>query len=407
MGNSLAQDLEAELWQLPKIDVHCHMRPGQLTTAEPQELIFYHFLWREYLGAGAKKEDFKGNLADDLKVLSPLWERVRHTSAVWCLRQMAKDLYGLDGELAEIVPLLAERTKAQPLAWEEVRAKLNLEAAYACAPFWEAEKLTAKEGFVKPLLERLQFSSIYLPYLKRLFCGSTLKESREQLVQFVREHANRGVRHFAGFIGNDFTYTLASQLELEALYRKQLLTPEEANVLVTYYLNAFLEAVGEAGGVAQFYLGAKWNRPGMEKGESYSIVNHDLVPSLVNLFRRQPDAKISVMNATAALGQELTIMARMLPNVSLAGFWWHAFNPPYVRQQIEERLSLLPLNKWVLLTTDSYNLQWCYGKIALALRCLAQVLAAKITDGELTRKEALQIGEWVLYKAPAEIYEQV
>jgi len=57
MGNSLAQDLEAELWQLPKIDVHCHMRPGQLTTAEPQELIFYHFLWREYLGAGAKKED--------------------------------------------------------------------------------------------------------------------------------------------------------------------------------------------------------------------------------------------------------------------------------------------------------------------------------------------------------------
>ena len=62
---------------------------------------------------------------------------------------------------------------------------------------------------MKPLLERLQFSSIYLPYLKRLFCGSTLKESREQLVQFVREHANRGVRHFAGFIGNDFTYTLA------------------------------------------------------------------------------------------------------------------------------------------------------------------------------------------------------
>ena len=190
------------------------------------------------------------------KVLSHC--RVRHTSAVWCLGM--KDLW-FDGELAEIVPLLAERTKAQPLAWEEVRAKLNLEAAYACAPFWEAEKLTAKEGFVKPLLERLQFSSIYLPYLKRLFCGSTLKESREQLVQFVREHANRGVRHFAGFIGNDFTYTLASQLELEALYRKQLLTPEEANVLVTYYLNAFLEAVGEAGGVAQFYLGAKWNRP--------------------------------------------------------------------------------------------------------------------------------------------------
>ena len=122
MGNSLAQDLEAELWQLPKIDVHCHAS-RTAHNSEPQELIFYHFLWREYLGAGAKKEDFKGNLADDLKVLSPLWERVRHTSAVWCLRQMAKDLYGLDGELAEIVPLLAERTKAQPLAWEEVRAK--------------------------------------------------------------------------------------------------------------------------------------------------------------------------------------------------------------------------------------------------------------------------------------------
>ncbi len=312
----------------------------------------------------------------------------------------------MEGELVEVIPALAQKVASGPWPWEELRAKLNLEAAYACGPVWEEEQLKGKEEIVRPMLELLNFGSHQLSFLKEMLGGSSLKESRERLTKFVHKQVRAGVRHFAGFIGNDFIYTPISPLRLADIYQRPSSELAEANGLATYYLDAFLEAVGQAGGMAQFYLGSKWNLPGMENGESYPIVSHRLVPSLVTLFRRHPGTKVSIMNATAALGQELTVMARMLNNVSLAGFWWHALNPPYIRRQIEERLSLLPLNKWVLLTTDSYNLEWCYGKIALAIHCLAQVLARKIAEGDLGRKEALQIGKWLLYQAPSEIYER-
>ena len=47
--------------------------------------------------------------------------------------------------------------------------------------------------------------------------------------------------------------------------------------------------------------------------------------------------------ASRHANQSLCTLARELPNLSLAGYWWHIFFPEIIRQVIGERLDMLPL----------------------------------------------------------------
>jgi glucuronate isomerase len=93
-------------------------------------------------------------------------------------------------------------------------------------------------------------------------------------------------------------------------------------------------------------------------------------------------------------------MARELPNFSLAAYWWHNFFPTVIRQVMEERLDMLPVNKQVGFFSDAYCIEWTYGKIRLVLKQLAVVLAGKIEQGQYSRRDALDVARAILYETP-------
>jgi hypothetical protein len=93
-------------------------------------------------------------------------------------------------------------------------------------------------------------------------------------------------------------------------------------------------------------------------------------------------------------------LARELPNLSLAGYWWHNFFPSAIRKLMDERMDMLPLNRQVGFFSDAYCVEWVYGKMMIVRRCLAEVLANRVQHGQYTREQAADIAKSILFETP-------
>ena len=60
------------------------------------------------------------------------------------------------------------------------------------------------------------------------------------------------------------------------------------------------------------------------------------------MIGRHPRLRFQCFLASRHANQSLCTLARELPNLSLAGYWWHNFFPDAIAQVIRERLDMLP-----------------------------------------------------------------
>jgi hypothetical protein len=93
-------------------------------------------------------------------------------------------------------------------------------------------------------------------------------------------------------------------------------------------------------------------------------------------------------------------MCRELPNLSLSGYWWHNFFPSVIRQVMQERLDMLPVNRQIGFFSDAYCIEWAYAKAVLIRRILADVLADKVRQGQYTGQQAIDVAKATLFDAP-------
>jgi hypothetical protein len=74
-----------------------------------------------------------------------------------------------------------------------------------------------------------------------------------------------------------------------------------------------------------------------------------------------------------------------------------------MRQVMEERLDMVPVNKQVGFFSDAYCLEWTYAKAKMILNQLSVVLAAKVEYGQYTRNDALVVARAILYETSKEL----
>src|SRR6202035_2044496 len=87
--------------------------------------------------------------------------------------------------------------------------------------------------------------------------------------------------------------------------------------------------------------------------------------------RATPGLRFQCLLASRHANQSLCTLARELPNLSLAGYWWHNFFPDAIRQVMGERLDMLPANKQIGFFSDAYCVEWTYAKTILVRRQMA------------------------------------
>jgi len=199
----------------------------------------------------------------------------------------------------------------------------------------------------------------------------------------------------------DINYGFPSREQMAAaLQRRAEAGDRERDIYASYILHRFLAALEKQGDrlVFQFSLAAE-----ALPHESGSRLKQRTLGQLAEIVAHYPGLRFQCFLASRHANQSLCTLARELPNLSLAGYWWHNFFPGAIRQVIEERLDMLPVNRQIGFFSDAYCVEWSYAKKKLVGKMLAEVLAAKIEIGQYSMADAVSIARSILYDSSVEL----
>lgn len=430
----LAAELDKALQAVPILDAHTHLVGGRLGARGLHDILLYHMVISDLYAAGcpdgARLTQFPGEPADDeahrrLKAAAPYIGRIQNTSCFWGVRIILKDLFGWNEPVTErnwerLDALIRER--ARDTAWpRRVMRKANI-------PRFCTEFVRRGNGADDDILDfslewafftRCQWGEYDTALYELERCWGRSPESpspiggeRPPTARVIRslKDVYAAIGHYVSHIPYDRVISMATHFSTDidlrpvsdremiaALKKRAAAGPAERNIYAAYINEALLTALAPHADtlVFAFSLAAE-----PLPHETASRIAQGTLAQLAALISRHPKIRFHCCVASRHANQTLCTFCRELPNFSLGGYWWHNFFPDAIRQIMEERLDMLPVNKQVGFFSDSYCVEWAYAKAVMVRRQLAQVLAQKILQGQYTRGEALVIARTIFYETP-------
>jgi glucuronate isomerase len=404
---------------LPAVDIHTHINPFEPAARDVGDLVFYHYIVTEMETAGIDRCRLSAAKTVEEKVdlfvsSAPL---VANTVTFWCLRRVLAQ-HGLDVE--------ADITREALL---QINQKIRGNPSRAA---WPRQVLVERNNIRKTALT-LNITEVLPAFDKEIFFGTLRMDdllngagekslsqfmavtgtSIESLSAFERAAAKRATE-FAQAGGKALTAGLppegvfvppdrpAAEKLFDNILHGKSLTLGDQSLLQNYLLDFFASLASDLSIPFQLLLGVRRPLPG---NTAVSVLHHGLVTRFAPLFHKFSKTRFDMFLGSVAHSQELVAMAKNYSNLSLSGFWWYAFSPPYIRSMLTERLLALPVVKLHAFFSDAYNVEWSAGKLALLRKELSWVLAELIISGYVAESRTSEIAESLLSKNATRLYK--
>jgi hypothetical protein len=432
---TITRNLEDALRELPVIDVHTHLVGGKLAARGLHDILLYHMVISDLYAAGCpsgarlsqypawpSREESHARIDEAI----PYLPQIRNTSSYWGVRLILSELYGWRDEITKsnwrrLDDLIRERADDRRISHETLDAMKIGRTGTEIARRERGEdddrlQYALEWGF----FTRCQWGEFdtALYELERCWGRSpespspiaaggravvdrpvrSLADVHDAITHYVREIPEDRVLATATHISTDIRFHDVTGAEMEAgLRRRDTAGPAERDIYASYIQEAFLTELesSKPGVTYQFSLGAE-----PLPFETASRLSQETIASLAAMIGRHPGLRFQSFLASRHANQSLCTLARELPNLSLAGYWWHNFFPSAIAQVIEERLDMLPANKQVGFFSDAYCVEWTYAKLRIVRAILAKVLASKVDVGQYSREDALGIARSILFESP-------
>jgi glucuronate isomerase len=436
-GNQTFEIFE-RLGAIPILDAHTHLVGGKMGARGLHDILLYHMAVSDLYAAGCPSgarltqyPEFptKKEAHARIKEALPYLNKTRNTAMSWLTRIILKDLYDWTEPISEtnwqkIDGIISER--ADNKSWQREIAKR------AGIKRFVTEYARMEGGKDSDLLQyalewafftRCQWGEYDTALYELEKCwGKTpstptpigtgkrppvecsiksLDDVHEAIDHYVNAIPYKDVLATATHISTDIDYSEVSDKEMaEALKHRKSAGQHERDIYASYINEAFLTRLEQHSDeiVFQFSLGAE-----PLPYETASRLSQKTIAQLADMISRHKKLRFMCFLSSRHANQSLCTMCRELPNLSLAGYWWHNFFPSSIRQVMEERLEMLPVNRQVGFFSDAYCLEVAYGKSVIVRKQLAEVLARKIEQGQYGIDDALSIAKLILFETPQEL----
>lgn len=410
------------------IDPHCHLNPIQLTAGNLADLLFYHHVWIELVSSGMDKyEVTKAGLPHEManpemepfervKRALPHLTHIRNTTIGLFLRWILSDLYGIreyptSANLKRVYELIEKRAKEK--SWGEK----------VLSDFCHIEHSITVEGFNQPFPERLSKASEALtsvnitdgknsPHKKLLqmeaFLGREIRKA-DHYKEFVRKTIRtlpvEELKYLGAWLVPYLTEELADEASITRILKKvKKRLPLNHSELGSFSYFGIVSALEELrhGSLRtiQVIVGAEVLLP----HRSITHWSGNFVGALGRLACQFEEFHFNVSSASDAYTQDIAILAKHIPNISVAGYWWHTLYPFYIKKSLETRLDVVPIKKVIGYFSDAYHCEWCYPKLKLVKQILGEILYERVIKGWYDLDTALDIIRTIFYDAPKGIY---
>ena len=423
-----ADALKAELDSVSVVDPHSHLRPDRPQADTLADLVLYHHVWIELVSAGmpttaATRAGLPHELADPgmapedrLKAALPYLPEIANTTCGWMLRTLLADLCGLPGgELTSAnldEALAAVAARAGHPGWPEqlLGERCGLEKTLTV----EGSERTPSDPRVgRGLEQNLNLVSGRLGPRESLDALSrqlgreltTAAQLAEAMHERGRALSARGL-HFVGLWllphlrwlsprDQEVTQVLARAAAGAAL------SPEELSAFTCFSLRHLLAGL-RTGPVRtiQVLVGAEVLPP----HRSLTHWSPEFTGALGRLAGEHEDFEFNCSSASDLYTQDLAVLAKHVPNISVAGYWWHTLYPFYLRKSLETRLDIVPASKITAFFSDAYHAEWIYPKLRLVKQVVGEVLGDRVARGLCSPDLALSLVRRLFRDNPRRIY---
>lgn len=408
------------------VDVHCHLRPHKPAADSIADLVLYHHVWIELVSSGMPQcEVTRAGLPHELADPEmPPAERVRRalkylpmvesTTSGLLLRWLLRDLYGLDSlseaNLDQAAALVAGR--GTDPTWQEhvLRTRCRIETSYSVehlgAPYSAAVRL-GREGLPTNLEDGKRSPRQVLASLD-FSLGREVRSAvdyRELVAKLVAGWQAEGSRFIAiwplPYLTVDGATDAAADEILSRARQRDSLDPCDLGRFAAFAIGAALDALRSTGiRTIQLIAGAEVLPP----HRSLTHWSPGFAGAVGRIACANEEFRFNLSSASDIYTQDLGILAKHVPNVSVAGYWWHTFYPHYIRKSLETRLDMVPANKIVGFFSDAYHAEWCYPKLKLVKQAIEDVLVDRVDRGWYSIDLALELVRRLLHDNPAAIY---
>jgi glucuronate isomerase len=440
--NPLSLKMEEALAEVPMLDPHTHLVGGKLGARGLHDLLLYHMVITDLYAAGcptgARLTQFpqwpdEGECHARIVEALPYLPHIRNTSSFWAMRRILADLYDWRD------PITADnwrrldacvRERADDRSWHHEildRLKIRRTGTEIARRGDGADDERLQYALEWGFFTRCQWGEFDTAIYELERCwgkspaspspiGAGARPATERTIRTL-EDVHAAIAHYvnsipydqiistATHISTDINYRSITASEMAgALARRAQAGPVERDIYASYINEAFLTALERQADriVFQFSLGAE-----PLPYETASRLSQTTIAQLAEMIGGHPRLRFQCFLASRHANQSLCSLARELPNLSLAGYWWHNFFPDSIRQIMAERLDMLPLNKQIGFFSDAYCVEWTYGKAVLVRRQLAGVLAERIEQAQFTFDEAVEVARAILFESPQSLLEMI
>jgi glucuronate isomerase len=435
MVTTVVTKLEEALTELPAFDIHTHLVSGKLAARGLHDILLYHMSASDLYAAGCPsgarltpypdrpdRQEAHARLREALPYLG----YVRNTSMQWLVRVILKDLYGwaepiternwekLDGLIRErrddarwpreiFDRLNIRRTCTEWIrrgeGQDDDRLQYSLEWAFFARNQWgefDTSLYELERCWDEPLKPPTPIGGGPRPKTSRTI--RTVEDVHAAMDYFLRTMPYDRIVSYATMFSTDLSYRQVTDDEMAAaLARRDRAGPAERDVYASYIMEMFLSGLEKHAETLIFQFSTSAEPLPFETA---SRIEQRTIGQLAEIIARHSRLRFQCFLASRHANQAFCTLARELPNLSLAGCWWHNFFPGAIRQVLEERLDMLPVNKQVGFFSDAYCAEWVYGKMFLARKMMAQVLGQKIEQGQYRFDEAVAIARAILLETP-------
>lgn len=334
-------------------------------------------------------------IRDKVRLLMPVWLRIRHTGYGMTVRETVRALYGEDDLTPSSIPRIAERYKEG-----------------------------VKPGFYRTLLrDHAGLTHSQVNSLERIFCQTSLPELLHQDISFlafslgdrttIERELGSAPDTFEGWCGLiDSFYeewaprAVAAKNQIAYMRRLdfhpvdpaaaarvfarrvsgKVTTPEEEKLLQNALFRHCVQASTRHGLPVKLHTGyyAGYGRMPLERvGANAS----DLAP----LLQEFPDTRFVLMHLGWPFQDQFLALAKQFPNVWIDMCWTWIINPEASVRFVREFLTTAPANKLLPFGGDFATAECVVGHARIARRGLAQAFSDLVGSGWIAREEALEL----------------
>jgi len=420
------EQVRRALEEVRTFDPHCHLRLHKPSADNLAAILQYHHVWIELVSSGMGQDEVTASgLPQELsdpqippleraRRILPYLPRIANTTLGLFLRWILQDLYGIsrltEATLDEAAALVEARGRDP--AWEEevLRGRCGIEASISVEDRGISNNprlLKARELYATNLVSgKLSPSQILAEWEQQ--SGHEIRTAQDYVtfVNGIVDTAGLSERRFVGlwilpYLSADPPDEDVITTILRKARARLPLAPQEIGGFATFGVSCLLEAVRKTPlRLIQVIVGAEVLPP------HRSITQWDgaFVGSLARLVTRHEDFHFSLSSASDLYTQDVGILAKHLPNVSVAGYWWHTLYPFYLKKSLETRLDMIPLGKIVAYFSDAYHAEWCYPKLKMVKQIVGEIIEERMARGWYDLDTALRIIRDIFYENPKRIY---